>query len=769
MRVSLRIAKQELASLFYSPIAWFILVIFTVQFGLAFTGKMDMYVSYRNLGYNTFNLTDYIFTNGQTPGLLLTVQSQLYLFIPLITMGLISREISSGSIKLLQSSPISVAEIVFGKYIGIMAYALLLVLLLLAYVLTASFFIPNFEMAWMLTGIFGLFLLLSAYAAIGLFLSSLTAYQVVAALSTLAVLTFLHYIGGLWQDIDFVRHITYFLSVSGKADSLIYGLIRSKDIVYFLVVIALFLGLTMLKLQSGRESKSFAVQATRYLLLIAVCIGIGYISALPKFTGYIDTTSQHIRTIHPVSQQVMKNLKEPLEITTYVNLLDKDYNVGAKKQRNNDLTRFEQYQRFHPELTMNYVYYYDTTDNKSLFSNKINAGQDLHSVAKNVAESNKLDLDDFLGPKEIRQQANLTEEGNRFVRVLKSGNKKTYLRLYNDFFKHPGEPNIVAAIKLLEEGPSRIAFLTGNDLRSIKDNSDRGYRNSTSEKTARNTLVNNGFLPVSVDLSKNELPANIDALVISDPRSSFSPEELAKIQAYIDNGGNLLVTAEGEFQEYLKPILDPLGISFLKGTVAQTNDGMAANVVYSYYTPEAAILGSDAKDKAADSTFKVVMLGAGAMECKPAAGFKSFPLLVTNPEKSWLKAKKIETDSLRTLFNAAEGDQRIPVNTAWALTRNVNGKQQKIAVMSDADFISNLELSTFRKTAGNKNTQFYNGLFNWFSNGKYPVSIPAKDPVDNEITLSAAGVSWLKLIYLYALPGAILIGGILLLFVRRRK
>jgi ABC-2 type transport system permease protein len=769
MRVSLRIAKQELASLFYSPIAWFILVIFTVQFGLAFTGKMDMYVSYRNLGYNTFNLTDYIFTNGQTPGLLLTVQSQLYLFIPLITMGLISREISSGSIKLLQSSPISVAEIVFGKYIGIMAYALLLVLLLLAYVLTASFFIPNFEMAWMLTGILGLFLLLSAYAAIGLFLSSLTAYQVVAALSTLAVLTFLHYIGGLWQDIDFVRHITYFLSVSGKADSLIYGLIRSKDIVYFLVVIALFLGLTMLKLQSGRESKSFAVQATRYLLLIAVCIGIGYISALPKFTGYIDTTSQHIRTIHPVSQQVMKNLKEPLEITTYVNLLDKDYNVGAKKQRNNDLTRFEQYQRFHPELTMNYVYYYDTTDNKSLFSNKINAGQDLHSVAKNVAESNKLDLDDFLGPKEIRQQVNLTEEGNRFVRVLKTGNKKTYLRLYNDFFKHPGEPNIVAAIKLLEEGPSRIAFVTGNDLRSIKDNSDRGYRNSTSEKTARNTLVNNGFLPVSVDLSKNELPSDIDALVISDPRSSFSPEELAKIQSYIDNGGNLLVTAEGEFQEYLKPILDPLGISFLKGTVAQTNDGMAANVVYSFYTPEAAILGSDAKDKAADSTFKVVMLGAGAMECKPAAGFKAFPLLVTNPEKSWLKAKKIETDSLRTLFNATEGDQRIPVNTAWALTRSVNGKQQKIAVMSDADFISNLELSTFRKTAGNKNTQFYNGLFNWFSNGKYPVTIPAKDPVDNEITLSTTGVSWLKLVYLYALPGAILIGGILLLFVRRRK
>ena len=769
MRVSLRIAKQELASLFYSPIAWFILVIFTVQFGIAFTGKMEMYVSYKNLGYNTFNLTDYIFTNGQTPGLLLTVQSQLYLFIPLITMGLISREISSGSIKLLQSSPISVAEIVFGKYLGIMAYALLLIMLLLAYVLTASFFIPNFEMSWMLSGILGIFLLLSAYAAIGLFLSSLTAYQVVAALSTLAVLTFLHYIGSLWQDIDFVRHITYFLSVSGKADSLIYGLIRSKDIVYFIVVISLFLGLTMLKLQSGRESRSFAFQATRYLLLIAVCIGIGYISALPRYTAYRDTTSQHIRTLHPISQEVMKNLKEPLEITTYVNLLDKDYNVGAKKQRNNDLTRFEQYQRFHPELKMNYVYYYDTTDNKSLFSNKINNGQDLQSVAKNVAESNKLDLDDFLTPQQIRQQISLKEEGNRFVRVLKSGEKKTWLRLYNDFFKHPGEPNIVVAVKLLEEGPSRIAFVSGNDLRSIKDNSDRGYRASTSEKTQRTTLVNNGFEPVSVDLKQSEIPRNIDALVIADPRSAFSPEELAKIKAYVDNGGNLLVTAEGEFQEYLKPVLEPMGIHFLKGTVAQINDGMAPNIVYSYFTKEANILGAEFNNKYKDSAFKVVMHGAGAMEYRATGDFKAMPLLETHTNKSFLKAKKIETDSLRLAFNAAEGDLNIPVNTAFALTRTVNGKQQKIAVTSDADFISNLELSTFRKTSGNKNTQFYNGLFNWFSNGKYPVVIPAKDPVDNDITLTTKGVNWLKVIYLYGLPAVILFGGILLLFFRRRK
>ncbi len=49
------------------------------------------------------------------------------------------------------------------------------------------------------------------------------------------------------------------------------------------------------------------------------------------------------------------------------------------------------------------------------------------------------------------------------------------------------------------------------------------------------------------------------------------------MRVYRQWSGNLLVTAEGEFRNTWKPVLDPLGISFLEGTVAQTNDGMAAN------------------------------------------------------------------------------------------------------------------------------------------------------------------------------------------------
>ena len=769
MRVILRIARLELASLFYSPIAWLVLIVFAVQFGITFIGKVDMYVSYKELGYDTYNLSDYIFTNGQTPGLFLSVQSQLYLFIPLLTMGLLSRELSSGSIKLLFSSPISVGEIVLGKYLGMMIYGFFLVLILFFYVLAGYFTIESFELTWMLTAILGLYLLLCAYAAIGLFLSSLTSYQVVAAISTLVVLSFLRYVGSVWQDIDFVRHITYFLSVNGKADSLIFGLIRSKDIIYFLVVIVLFLGLTMLRLQAGRESKSAALQTGRYLLLISTCLLIGYVSALPRFTGYIDTTSQNTRTISPVSQDVVSKIDSPLVITTYVNLLDKDYNIGAPEQRNNDLTRFEQYQRFLPSLRMEYVYYYDTVDNSSLFNNKINAGLDLHTVAENVAKSKKVDLAKYLPPDSIRKLIDLQPEGNRFVRKLQIGNRSTYLRLYNDFYKHPGEPNITAAIKTLVSESPKVAFLSGHDQRNIEDGNDRGYQQATSDKTQRNALVNHGFEAVTVSAEETDIPRDISTLVIADPRSSFSAIELERIHSYINSGGNLLITGEVSQQQFLKPILETLGVEFLPGFVVQNNTNVAADITFSSFADHAGLFGAEFEKYNRDTLFKVIMPRAGGLSFREDSGFETVPLLIASPYLAWLKANRLSSDSLHVTFRPEEGDKRMMIPTALALTRQVNGSTQKIAVIADADFISNLELGTFRKVKGKQNSLFYNGLFKWYTNQEYPVEIPAVEPADNDIDLTPSGVNVLKTLFVYVLPGLLLLSGIALLYIRRRK
>ena len=129
MKTTYRIAIAELRSLFCSPVAWLILVIFAVQVGVAFGNAFDRQVQGQALGYTLWDVTASIFTGwmGIFPGFL----RNLYLYIPLLTMGLMSREYSSGSIKLLFSSPVTDSQIIFGKYLSVLIYNLVLILPLL--------------------------------------------------------------------------------------------------------------------------------------------------------------------------------------------------------------------------------------------------------------------------------------------------------------------------------------------------------------------------------------------------------------------------------------------------------------------------------------------------------------------------------------------------------------------------------------------------------------------------------------------------------------
>lgn len=129
MNMIFKVAKTELKNLFYSPIAWFLLIVFLIQCAMVYTQMLDQYATTQELGGRGLDymapLTYRIFTGRG--GLFDSVMQNLYLYIPLLTMGLISREINTGTIKLLYSSPIKVSEIIFGKYLAMMVYSLILV------------------------------------------------------------------------------------------------------------------------------------------------------------------------------------------------------------------------------------------------------------------------------------------------------------------------------------------------------------------------------------------------------------------------------------------------------------------------------------------------------------------------------------------------------------------------------------------------------------------------------------------------------------------
>src|SRR3984957_12607447 len=589
MKTIVKIAKTELALLFYSPIAWFLLIAFLFQAGLTYTSEIENYLISQEMGgrrlqYLTF-LTAKIFAPpfGIWPGLV----RNLYLYLPLLTMGLMSREINGGTIKLLYSSPIKVREIIFGKFLAMMIYNLALVGILAIVVVCGLFNLHSPDIGLLISALIGIYILLCAYAAIGLFMSCLTSYQVVAALSTLVLLAALSYIGTVWQDIDFVRDLTYFLSISGRADHMLEGLITTKDLLYFGVIIFVFLSFSIYKLQGDRESKPVWIKASRYVLIVVGALAIGYISSRPGLIGYLDLTATRSMTLTANSQTIIREMgDEPLEVTSYINLLDGRFYYGRPENRNQDMARWEPYLRFKPKIKFNYVYFYDSTGDKNMF--KYNPGKNVKMLAEQYARSMKLDLNHFKTPEEMHRLIDLRPEQNRYVMQLTYKGRSTFLRLFDDQLVFPTETETDAALKrLLQAHMPKIAFLQGEAERSIDKLGDRQYKMVTNQITFRNSLVNQGFDVETVSLKDQDVPSDIAALVIADPKMAFDTLVIARIQRYIAAGGNLLLAGEPGKQSLLNPLLQPLGVQFMDGMLIQQSKDFSPALIQLFPTTAA--------------------------------------------------------------------------------------------------------------------------------------------------------------------------------------
>jgi ABC-2 type transport system permease protein len=734
MRSIYRIGRQELSILFHSPVAWLILIVFPIQIGMDVTEYILMLGKSQRMGASYHHVTNMVFASQN--GFYVGVKNTLYFYIPLLTMGLVSRELHSGSIKLLLSSPVKVRDIVLGKYLAMMVYGLLLITIILLYGYAGSYFIQNIDYLMVISGALGLYLLICAYAAIGLFMSSLTSYQVVAAISTLAVLALLNFVGGLFQDNDVVRHITYFLSISGRTEQFISGLISTEDVIYFLLIIGFFLAITGMRLQAGREARSLPLKITRYAALIAGCVIIGYFSSRPRTTGYIDMTVAKSRTLGEKSVAFLKQMDKPLKITTYVNVLGDNYFLGEPAKKSFDERLFNQYRRYVPDLEMEYVYYYDLADNKSLL--KSNRGATIEEIAKKVADIQKLDFKKLLGPAQIRKIVDLGPEQNRLVRQLEYGNRKTFLRYYEDMMMYPSEQEILASIKrlMVPEKIPVVRFITGHNERSAFRAGDADLRKGSAELGYRYSLVNQGFDIDSIDLAAKNVPANTSALVLADPKSGLSAVEIQKIKGYIDAGGNMMVLAEANSHPVLDTILQYIGIRTGKEMLTQQTKDFAPELVQALFTAASDSFSDRYKALREDSAI-ITMPGVSTVSFVEQP-FKVIPLLKSSNEA--------------------------PV--AVALSRTINNKEQKIIVAADADFLSTAELS--RRNPENNNFAFAMGFFSWFSNGEFPVStqhMRSKDRIDS----TDAGVLRMRLIFFGLLPACLLICGATLLIYRKRR
>jgi ABC-2 type transport system permease protein len=744
MKPIYKIAKTELKTLFFSPIAWLIIVIFTFQTGLVFTGIFDGMVRRQIIGWKQYSATAQTF--GGISGTFTIVQQYLYLYIPLLTMGVMSREFSSGSIKLLYSSPLTSRQIVFGKYLALVIYAFSLIAILSVFSLFSIATIKMVDIPLILTGLMGLFLLTCAYAAIGLFMSSLTSYTVVSAMGTLGIFAVLAYVKNVGQDIEFVRDITYWLAISGRSDTFIAGMITSEDVLYFLIVIMLFVGFTVFKIQGGREKRPWYISFGKYAALFCVAMLMGYFSSKPELMAYHDSTRTKTNTLTKGSQAVMKHLKDKLTITTYTNMLDENWWWAVPDQYKTDVDRFSQYVRFKPAIKMKYNYYYKKTDYKDLEKQypTLNDDQLIDTLIKMYDW--RYDIYPY---KKFEKEVDLAPEKFHFVRHLKIENgKETFLRIFNDPYRMPFESEISAAFKrLVMDTLPTVGFLTGHGERRSDAEEDRGYNMFAQEKSFRQALINQGFDFQDITLDK-EIPGHIRIVLIAEMRRPMTPEEMTRLKNYIDKGGNMIIAGEPGRLENINPIVSKLGVKFEPGMLVKPTKKFQANLILQEPTGEAEKVAYHFRNIKRNEML-LPMQTACAISFSPDSGFSACPVFTSDTTGGWIEHETTNFIDDSAVLNASANEVEGPYTTVMAVSRKINGKTQKIMVLGDADCLSNGELMMNRKDVNAANFMFISGMFYWLTDGELPIDMRRPPPPDNALYLgktswaiSKAGLKW---------------------------
>ena len=758
------IARTELQMLFYSPVAWLILVVFGVQSGMLFADQLAQLVSSQEMGYNVSGSTITIFASNWG-GVFTTMQNYLYFYIPLLTMSLVSKELSSGSIRLLYSSPITNTQIIVGKFFSMMIYGLIMIGILFLITLCSWAVVKDFELSMVLTGLLGLYLLICAYAAIGIFMSSLTSYQIVAAIGTFAVLMVLSMVGGWWQDYDFIRDVTYWLSMPGRSGKFIAGLICSEDVLYFVIVVCLFLALTIIRLNSVRQKIRFVITLGRNIGVIFLASFLGYLSALPQLKLYHDATSTKMNTLTPNSQDIVAKLDGGMTITTYINALDPGASwYAAPYFLKPDMERFEQYLRFKPDMKLKYVYYYDTTSNPMLDRRFPNAT--LREKMVEVCKIYGLDSNKFMAPEEIRKIIDLSGENNTFVRqIVRDNGEKAWLRIYNDMQRFPSEKEISAAFKRMVMDLPKVGFVEGHGERSYSGGKDRDYSAFANDKGFRYALENQGFDVAKVTMDQ-QVPEDINIIVISDMREWFTPEQEANLQQYIDRGGNLFILGEPKRRDVMNNLFAKFGYEMTTGVLVKRDTNLQADVILSYPTKEADSIAYDFGTMR-NRRMVITTPSTAGLEQIADKGYTVTNMFKTDTIGVWneLETTDFIDDTVR--LNPAIGEVEKIYNTVVALSRKVGNKEQKIILTGDADCISNGEFG--RRVPGVRTANFslITGSFFWMSDNEVPIDVRRPALPDDKVYVEKTGSKVIKWSFMIILP--LLLAGIgVFLWIRRK-
>ncbi len=240
---------KELISYFSSPMAYVVIGIFTLLSGYFFYTDV--------LYFNLYNMGQDSLTEGLWALYFNDLRYVLIIVVPLLTMRVFSEEKKQHTLVMLLSYPVRTSELVFGKLAACMSFFSLLILLTLCYPLVLST-IWSVEVGPLAASYLGFILLGLLFVSSGIFISSLTENQILAAMGSYGLLLFFWFVS--WNEAlanETIMRVLTEISAFNHFINFTRGVIELKDLSYFILLSAFFGVLTLLNIDKRKWGRLF--------------------------------------------------------------------------------------------------------------------------------------------------------------------------------------------------------------------------------------------------------------------------------------------------------------------------------------------------------------------------------------------------------------------------------------------------------------------------------------------------------------------------------
>ncbi len=717
------ICKREFGSLFSNVIGWLYVAAVMALYGL--------YFFIYNMLYGTPTITH-----------TLSAVSIIVLFTtPVLTMRVLAEEKRNKTDQLILTAPVSVWEIVCGKFL---ALALVFGICVLLIGLTP-----------LLLMIFGKVLIVESYVAllgfllygltclaIGMFVSSLTESQVISAVVTF-ILLFIGVIMGSIVDSVF-EGTGIFAKVFGAfdlvspMDDLQSGSLDLVSIVYYVTVIALFLFLTTQSIEkrrwsvSARKVSANVFSVTTIVLVIAATIVVNVVmTSLPEGVTVIDVTDEKLYSITKETKDYLGSMKEDVEIFVVGKKSDVDANYPEMSKM---LTKYAEGSK-HVNVT------YVNTEKNPTFAREY-SDQDLMVGSVVVKSAKRFKV---LSVMDLYQY------------------EMDYMTYSQKLTAFDGEGKVTGALQyVLADDMPVVYALTGHDEIPL----DAKFTDALEK--ANVSVADLNFL------ASDAVPADARLVIINAPQGDISPDDVAKLVAYAEAGGNVFIALDfatvSELQN-LQKLLDYYKVGRVEGVVAELDmDHYYQNNFY--LLPEVlstAITEDLSGEMKIFSPFSVGLTYPEEGVSEGEGEFVYTPIMKTTEEavskKEYASTEAMGTSGLYTTIEKAEGDAEGPFALGLQVHRSGGG---------DAFIFGSTYL--FSDAADNmvsgRNVKLFSNLLSTLASDEdapAAVVIPAKNLGADQLLVNAGMTRLYGILFVGVLPIALIVTGIVVWFRRRKK